>query len=308
MNYPSKIQARFEESISVIKDNIKQYLLLNWGLLLIWIWLFAVIFWFLLFFLIFSWLFSFNTNSLYSTNYNHRLIFILIALLIILFLFWVWKATNFIWNFYYTKALDNWKKVKLKNLFLISYKKLWAKALIDLWYFIIFFWLFLSYILLILFFNLLFWKKELIMIGISITLTVLFIYFLIKFFIRYYFASLYCFDTDNFSFKNFNNSAKITKNKKLEIILNILLVWILVYVFSTILWLFIDKILPFPNINSHINNYSVLLSNLVSLKFIIWLVLYFIIRYLIYLLSSVFNFVYMYIYYKYLLNKDKNNN
>ena len=296
MNYPSKLQWRFEETINILKNNIKDYLLLNLWLFLIWVWLFAVVSWILLLFLMTTWLFSYlNIQSLNLNDYGLNLILIIIFIILIVYvLFWILWATIFIWNFYLTKRIDNWEKVDFKELFLKSYKKLWNKAIVDFWYFLIFFGLFLLYILWI-FVVQLFWMFSSVLVFILLfVVTVLFIYYLIDFAIKYYFASFYCFDTEDFSFENFKESSKIVENKKLEVFLNILLITILVYVFSSILWIFIDSLFSFSFLDT--TDYSVIIASLVSISFVVYVIL----KYLINILASIFSFVYMYIYYRFL--------
>ena len=298
MKYWKTIQERFNETINVLKNNFLNYLLLNLGLLWIWLLIFLVIWWISII-LIFS-LFWLNYDNLYWNFSSKFLVFMIFFVLFLFLIFRVLKATMFVWNFYLTKNIDKWEEIKLSKLFILSYKKLYDRALVDLWYFIIYLWVFvlmwLFFILTLLFHNNVF-LFSLFMILFIVGGIYLFVYVSIK----YYFADYYCFDNEDFSFKKFNESTNITQKNMRWVFWNILLVIVITYVISAIFWLILSWFGKYWNVYSLHNSSAIL-----WLIFSFWFIVFVVLKYIFNLLAWLFWFIYMYIYYKFLtLSKSK---
>jgi len=298
MNYPSSISARFNENIKTIKNNFTKYLLLNLWLIGIWLILFILVFIFLLIILSYTFWISFFTSSFnfYSLSFIITIVF---SILVLFCVMRILKATFFIGNFYLTEKLDKKEKINLKELFIFSYKKLWDKALIDLWYFIIFLWIIVGYITSLIILSILIknnfsmWNNIL-FIGLIILSSILFFFYFIKLYTIYYFADYYCFDTKNFSFKNFKQSTKLAKWKKLEVFGNILLIWVIVYIFTNFFNILFNGF--------HLSNLKFLADSSFWIMNGILIFSYIILIWLISFILKIFAFIYMYIYYKFLGN------
>ncbi len=300
MKYWTNIQERFNETINILKNNFLNYLLLNLGLLWIWLVIFLII-WGLAIFSMFLWFWLSYTNYTYL-YWNFSVKFLIFVIFLVLFLFLIFrilKATIFIWNFYLTKYIDKWKEIKLSKLFLLSYKKLYDRALVDLWYFIIYLWVFILMWVLILIGSILFHVNTvlfaLFMFASIIWICYLFVYISIK----YYFADYYCFDNKKFSFKHFKKSTNITQKTMMWVFWNILLIMMITYVISAILWLLLNGLNNFWSISSLHNSSAIL-----WLLFSFWFITFIIIKYIFNLLAWLFWFVYMYIYYNFLSLDD----
>ena len=304
MQYWNNIQSRFNEIINILKNNFISYLLLNLGLVWIWLVIFFLFWWLSIFIAFFVLWLNYHNLILSDLNFSVN-IFLLIIFYCLFFalLFWILKATIFIWNFYLTKYIDKWEKIELSSLYILSYKKLYNRALVDLWYFIIYLWLFiLIWLLIIIWSYLIHTNMALLWLFVLISI-ILILYLFVYISVKYYFADYYCFDKEKFDFKTFQESTNFTDKNKLEIFWNILLIMAITYVISSILWLLWNWLYNLNNMPSSYN-ISVILWSLFSFWFIIFVIL----KYVLNLLAWLFWFIYMYIYYKFLNwenNKEK---
>ncbi len=300
------LATRLNQTFNLIFSNLKIYLLSN---ILVWIINIIILaLWFALFALIVWFTISLN-------NKFWLVIWLPISVGILLLTLRIPTATVFLTNFKISKDLS--QDIKNKVTFYISFSlnNLPKKALVDLWYFIII-------AIPILIFGLLSGILYLIIKEDSIYLIVIgWIVLLIYLFylsIKYYFAVYYCFENEKFSFNDFKESEKITKWRYLQIIGNIILIWIIIWILSRLVWLLVDWLFSILWTNklslSHILIGKSILSDpayylmyLTSFSFVIWAIMYVITKAIIKIITDTFYTVYFYIYYKYLEITAKTN-
>jgi len=282
------IQARFSVTIEILKNNFVKYLGINLWLTIFWLF----IFWIFVGIAILTWVMApivtFFVNFFkwgLSLNWWGQRLWLFLPFLFVAFLFfWLINSSTFIANFYLTKAIVNWKDINLKEIFILSFKKLFSKAIVDLWYFLLYllvFWIFVFLLVILIFvydFHS-FWLSFLF----TIIFFVLFVLFYIIILVKYFFAYYYCFDKEDFSFSHFFSVSNLIKDK-LSVFGNILLIGIISSAISNLLTMTI-KIPVYTGYES-----------------ILLIILLFFITYLIKMAVDLFSFIYFYVYYTYLSN------
>lgn len=299
----NNIQERFNITFNIIKNNFIKYILLN--LWLIWIWFIIFCFFVLLFILL--WFFSLwinysvfldKINNLDSLWFNFIML-IIVFIIFLIFLYWVLKSIYFIWNFYFTKWIVEKKDISYKELFKLSFLKLFDKALVDFWYFIIDFWAILLILLVWWFFFFLKIDYSILSFLFLLSLTILWIWFLIYINILFFFSDYHCFYKDKFDFKTFLSAKDIVSWRKMEVFLNIILISVFIGIISILVWF----ILPgYTNNNFDYNTYTY--NEILSMILSVWFILSIIFKYIIRLILNIFSLIYFFIYYKVLVQKN----
>jgi len=220
------------------------------------------------------------------------------------------KALSFIANFYVTKWENEWNKLSFKEVFKIWFDKLKYKALIDVWYFIIWFLTILAFILFIgIWFALasVLWRSlgDIAWIATLIIFVVIWVYFLIKICLMFMLSDYYCFDHEKFDFKTFLNSRKIVVWKYLYLLLQIVILVLILSIAYLIIIMPFSWLAPSLYGLRHISSIEQLTS-LVLVLFGVSAILYYIIRYLIQLVLWIYYFIYFFLVYKEINNSKEN--
>ena len=205
------------------------------------------------------------------------------------------KALLFVSSFYITKSYAENKKLNFKEAFKKWLTELKYKVLIDLWYFVIGFLAILWFAILIGLWWLLasisdIWQ------AILLVLILVGTYFLIKICLMFFLSDYYCFDNRKFDFKTFLESRKLVKWKYWYLILNIIALFLVIFVVSFVVMLPLQPLNP--NINLLKDNSLYWFQMTVLWLFTIGTVIYYAVSYIVWLLLQIYSFIYFFFVYE----------
>ena len=223
----------------------------------------------------------------------------------IIVLWWrLWKALSFVANFYVTKNYKNGEKMDFSEVFKKWFRELKNRVLVDLWYFLIALAVIGGFALLVILAGLIGSVINLTQILI-IVVVVISLYFMVKVALMFCLADYYCFDKWKFDFKTFLSARNIVKGKYLYLIVNLIALFLILFVVSLIF------MLPFQGINPHITYNSIHsiddLQILFMTLFTFWAILYKLISYLVWIMVNIYSFVYLFFVYEEMKQEDEEN-
>jgi hypothetical protein len=154
---------------------------------------------------------------------------------------------------------------------------------------------------------------------IVIILSIIWFIYMIYLSVKYFFAPYYCFEYEKFTFQDFKKSTELTKWKYWQIIGNIILVGIIIWIVSLIISFLVEFIFSLLGVSilspfSILSNYKLwgditqLLIYIKSFSIVSGIILYFIAKLISNIIPDVLKILYFYIYFKHLdsLNKQDN--
>lgn len=205
------------------------------------------------------------------------------------------KALLFVSSFYITKNYTENKKLNFKEAFKKWLEELKYKVLVDLWYFVIGFLAILWFAILI---GLWWWLASIsdIWQAILLVLILVGIYFLIKIYLMFFLSDYYCFDNRKFDFKTFLESRKLVKWKYWYLILNIIALFLIIFVVSFVVMLPLQPLNP--NINLLKDNSLYWFQMTILWLFTIGAVIYYAVSYIVWLLLQIYSFIYFFFVYE----------
>ena len=267
------INDRIKQTFKILKDNIWIYLWIN----IVFISIELIFFWFMIYLFYILWYIS-VIEKIILHNYDsiaYSIVYMILFIVVFfMFISWFTKAILFVANFKLTQDILDSNKQKFIYYIKESFKNIYKKAIIDVWYNLIIVWMIVCVFIII-------WLST--MINYLVILFPIWFIILTYLMVIYYFYDYHSFYNQKFSFNFFIKWKEITKNKIWAIVWNILLITLIIYV-----------------INNIVAN---IITNLVWLS-TDTIIITIIVNYILWSITWAFYFIYFYLYYLYIIKQE----